>query len=370
MYYFDNCTRIYIYGYSNQGRNAYNKLNRIYPDKVKGFIVTKHDGRTRIACKEENKKIYELSEISDLKNALVVVALNPIFHREVGESLIQNGLKSFITYDNAMDENLNSLLSDLPKLEVRLLAVCVGQACNLKCRDCMNFAPYTLCENTRYEIDRIKKDLDNTLQYFDEVDTFHIQGGEPFLYTDLGELLYYCRFKFGNILKKIQIATNGTVIPNADILKALADTNSIVRISNYPTQKNSAALVEILDEYKILYKQYNFANRKGEWSLGGGIDYAVPIDEDVEDKFNRCKWNTCYTIENSMIGRCARSIPAQTLQKINIKDDDYIDLNQENDIVRMGKYFMFLNPMTCCWHCKGSQGEPIQPAVQIIREEM
>lgn len=357
--------QLYVYGYSNLGRNAYNKLKNVFQNMVKGIVVSRHNDKSKSACENDGKSILELSQIAPSADTLIIIALNPIHHSEIKQLLSEAGFKNIMVYDEKLDEELNSSLIVPPKLELRFLSVSVGQACNLKCKDCANFAPFALKGNRKYSIANVRKDLNKTLSWFSEVDTFHVQGGEPFLYSDLGELLYHCKSKFGHILKNIQVATNGTILPDESILEALYDTETIVRISNYPNQGNADKLVDALERKGISYRMYDFANRIGEWSFTGEMDYLELDDENLEEKVRHCAWNACYIIENGMVGRCARSIPARTLQAIKIREQDYIDLNQDYDMSEIGKYFMFIRPMDCCRHCKGSNGEPIPPAIQL-----
>lgn len=356
--------QIYIYGYSNLGRNAYKKLEEAYPDKAKGIIVSRHNNKSRQAC-EKGKLIFELSEVKASNDMLIIIALNPIHQPVVKQALSDAGFENVCIYDDETDNMLNSLLRTLPKLELRFLSVSVGQACNLRCRDCANFAPYALKENRRYHISNIKRDLDKILSCFSEIDTFHIQGGEPFLYSDLGEVLYYCKSEFGNILRNIQVATNGTILPDSRLLEAMRKTDTAVRISNYPNQKSVGMLKDILEKNGVSYRIYDFANGIGDWNSTGGIDYLESDDENLEEKVHHCAWNSCYIIENGMVGRCARSIPARTLQKIHIREQDYIDFSRDYSMSELAKYFMFIKPMDCCRHCKASNGEPIPPAIQL-----
>lgn len=356
--------QIYIYGYSNLGRNAYKKLEETYPDKAKGIIVSRHNNKSRQAC-EKGKLIFELSEVKASNDMLVIIALNPIHQRVVKQALTDAGFENVCIYDDETDNMLNSLLRTLPKLELRFLSVSVGQACNLKCRDCANFAPYALKENRRYHISNIKRDLDKILSCFCEIDTFHIQGGEPFLYSELGELIHYCKSEFGQIVKNFQVATNGTILPSSNLLNALQG-GVVVRISNYPNQKNVGELTNILEKNGVLYRMYDFANGVGEWSFTGGMDYVeLEDDDDLEEKILNCAWNSCFIVENGLVGRCARSIPARTLQKIHIREQDYIDLSKNYSMSEIGKYFMFIKPMDCCRHCKASNGDSIPPAIQL-----
>lgn len=56
---------IYIYGYSNLGRNVFNKLKLVFPDKIKGIVVTEHNQRTRRSGRPD---IFELQEIAEMIN--------------------------------------------------------------------------------------------------------------------------------------------------------------------------------------------------------------------------------------------------------------------------------------------------------------
>ena len=348
---FGEISNIYICGYSNWGRNVFNKMRALYPDKVRAII-----DKSKI-------DIADLEQASTGEKTLVFMDPNPF--RQEERWLKQNGFVNVLVYTNEIDEYINNSLLELPKLEIRLLAVSVGQACNLKCKNCANFAPYACKDNMRYKIEKIKNDVDKILPCFSKVDTFHIQGGEPLLYSDLHELLTYVKTNYSHIIKKIQIATNGTIIPSEDVLEAMKITDSVVRISNYPIESKVDELMMILKEKGIRYRVYNFANSTGEWSDTGERDYTIPKEIDVVRQVFECGWNTCFTIENGIVGRCARSIPALTLQNIPMREMDYIDLSKDLDMKKIHKYFTITSPMACCMHCKGTTGEPIKPAIQM-----
>lgn len=352
---------IYVYGYGNLGRNVYNKLSSMYREHVKGIIVTKIDKRASIAI-GEGKKIFEIDSVN-LENAVVVIATNSIFHREIKELLKKRGC-DILVYDKKMDDYINEHLDTIPLLETRLLNFCVGQACNYKCKDCANFAPYAESRNKKYKVDNIKSDMDKILPFFKEIDKVHIQGGEPFLHSELEEILAYTK-KYNGIVKKVQIATNGSFIPSEEVLELLTDNYYEVRISNYKNNTKLEELIEVLKQKGIHYRMYNFADKKGTWTDCGSMEYVAPLKENVESKVARCSWCMCYSVENGMVGRCARSIPALSLQKINAKKTDYLFLNTSIDKQEVDKYFMFINTMECCKYCKGSDGEIIDAAIQI-----
>ena len=69
---------------------------------------------------------------------------------------------------------------------IRFLVLSVGQACNYKCKDCANFCPVSPKEYKRYELDDILESIKRILKNVNFIQIFQIQGGEPFLYSELG----------------------------------------------------------------------------------------------------------------------------------------------------------------------------------------
>ncbi len=110
---------------------------------------------------------------------------------------------------------------------------------------------------------------------------------------------------------------------------------------------------------------YGFAAQKGKWNDCGNLYYTQPDNEDTMDKVMHCLWSTCYTLETHLIGRCVRSIPALTLQGIERKESDYINIDEHITIEKIRDYFMYIDPIEVCKHCKGSDGEEIEAAIQL-----
>ena len=357
--YLDTNRDLYVYGYGNLGRNAFNKLKSLYSDRVKGIVVTKYNKKSLKA----NDIVYEVDNVK-LDNALVIIATNSIFHQKISYILKEKRI-NYCYYTEEMDDYINSRLDKLPLLETRLLSICVGQVCNYKCRDCVNMAPYAKKDNLRYDLNSIIRDMDVILPYFQKIEKLHIQGGEPFLYSELDKLLQYIEYNYKSILGSIQIATNGEIMPNDKVLKILSDDIYDIRISNYKNARNVQKVKNVLEQKNIKYHMYDFANGKGSWNYSGDKDYIAPESEDIYSKVLNCNWCMCYTVENGLVGRCARSIPAITIQNLENYKDDYLNLNSELNARIVGKYFMFIKPMTACKHCMGSDGNSIEAAIQI-----
>lgn len=289
----------------------------------------------KVESEQVHNGIVGISKIVLSDEDIVFICTNPKFHSEIIRK-VGNG----VIYTEEMDKYFQSLLRGTPPLETKFLAISVGQACSLKCKDCANFS---------------------------RIDVVHIQGGEPFLYSKLIEILKFLE-KYDYLYNKIQIATNGTIIPNEELRAYLSLHRGTIeiRISRYPNI-NIEELVKVLGKENIRYRIYDFANNDGKWLSTGGLDY---YDNNENEAYQRrkvydCPWSGCFTMENGKIGRCARSIPAISLQNIKYRDEDHIKI-EESSIEDFQRYIMFIKPLECCKFCTGGYGDEIDPAKQLI----
>ncbi|MBQ7544082.1 MAG: 4Fe-4S cluster-binding domain-containing protein [Synergistaceae bacterium] len=73
------------------------------------------------------------------------------------------------------------------------LVISTGQACSYKCRDCGNFAPYSPSKFMRYSFEELSGWMTMLAESVDSIRIVQIQGGEPFLYSELGKLIQFLR---------------------------------------------------------------------------------------------------------------------------------------------------------------------------------
>ena len=102
------------------------------------------------------------------------------------------------------------------KNKIRFLVLWVGSKCTLKCRDCCNLIPYL--EQKTYSVDSIINNINYITQDM-EIELLQIQGGEPFTHKHISEIIEKCAMN--NHIHKIEIASNGTILPNEDTIKVI-----------------------------------------------------------------------------------------------------------------------------------------------------
>lgn len=124
---------------------------------------------------------------------------------------------------------------------IRFLVFWVGTKCTLHCKDCCNLIPYL--QQKSFDVDKI---MDN-LRYITKditVEALQIQGGEPFTHKEIHKIIQGCAENKN--INKIEIATNGTILPNKqtiDILKKYSE-KVVVRFSDYECTQNKRTKIE------------------------------------------------------------------------------------------------------------------------------
>ena len=249
-------------------------------------------------------------------------------------------------------------------IEIEFLVLVVGQACTLKCKECGTLSPYAPRNMSRYSFDLLKSNLDVLLNHACRISKLQIQGGEPFLYGELKALLIY--LLASDKIMKIEIATNGTIVPPQDMANVLSNPRVFIRASAYGNIKTKVRLLEVyLQADGIQHRIYNFATNDGTWYDQGGVD--VPrenSDAIVKKRFDDCPFSRCLTLESSTIGYCSRSTVAPFVQRMAPPPTDYVHVTRNPWFgIKLANYVARPHFMECCRYCRGAGGEKVAPAI-------
>ncbi|MBP3818916.1 MAG: 4Fe-4S cluster-binding domain-containing protein [Butyrivibrio sp.] len=144
------------------------------------------------------------------------------------------------------------------------------------------------CYAVNNEIDDISYEdakycIDKYFSHIDYTNEFHLIGGEPLLYSRIKEIIEFIGQRYRKQINSFCITTNGTIIPNKDILEASQKYNLKFVISNYqnsiPNLKNRyEELCNILKNSNI---EYYLGNSDSNWIDYGFETVNYQIDEDV-----------------------------------------------------------------------------------------
>lgn len=237
--------------------------------------------------------------------------------------------------------------------------------CTLKCKYCSNLMPLFRKNNKHTEMtfEDFKSDIDALLNTVSEINVIQIIGGEPLLHKDLAKMVDYAASK--DKIKTIKIITNGTMIPNENLLQTIARYNDKVYfyISNYSKNEKLAhllkteALQNVLKENNIKFQTMQDL----QWDIECPIaDYHYD-ETQLKQMFKSCVMATCLSIINHKLHICAKS--ASGFELGLFEANDFVNLlnnpNLKQDLIN----FYSKEYFDVCKYCKRTNTK-VLPAEQ------
>ena len=250
--------------------------------------------------------------------------------------------------------------------ELDYVEVFITSRCNLRCRDCSILVPY-LPKLEDFNVDEAISDLNVLLELVDCIHKVGILGGEAMLNKEFIKIL---KFLAGNAkIRSIRVVTNGTFIPDENILDALQSTSKVhMNISEYilPNPGKRDELLFILKERNIEFTVY----KDMTWYDLGGPNLPKNDDEKlIKSRFRYCWIKRCNGILNGRFYLCARSIFLPMVRVVENDETDYSDLrntvNAKNGRAELKK-LLRKKSVAACAYCNGTFNSPtVSAAVQI-----
>ena len=163
------------------------------------------------------------------------------------------------------------------------------------------------------------------------IDRLQIQGGEPLTCSNLHKVV---KATLDMPIKHIDIASNGTIIPDDLLLstiKMLGDRGSF-HISNYDCvdESRKSAVEKKVKEYGIDFYKYEYLYGTGTW-FDSGKDNENRIDDDelLKKSYSTCSNHNCWVLAENSFVCCGKILTLMELKK----SDDF----SANNIINVGK---------------------------------
>ncbi len=238
--------------------------------------------------------------------------------------------------------------------------------CNLKCKLCSAYSPYYEIP-PHFSYDILSESIDRYFKLVSYVDKFTFSGGEPLLHKDLTRLVRHI-LKYSNQFGYIEIITNGTIVPDTQLVETINQNKSKVMflLDNYGKEL-SIKIEEISNLFNANNIRYVIrGNNKDDAHCGGWVDYGdfskkLFIQKDVEELFNKCalpqKMNFCFRIIYGEMHPCGISyrcmelkiIPKNKNEYVNLFDDRVTTEYQQKKIAMIQS----AKSLTACAYCNG-----------------
>ena len=213
------------------------------------------------------------------------------------------------------------------------VAFMVTERCNLKCRLCAPMTPYWK-DKKDIPFERLKKSLEKLFFFTAKVEKFSIGGGEPFLAKNLTEFLELL-IQYENRIEKMDIITNGTIVPGERLLGALSRfQNMLVIVDDYGTgvSRKFEECCNALEDAGIPVERRE--NNVEQAHCDGWFDMRevlMPprgIDQ-TKAIFKDCIYShdlRCNVLYDGKIYPCSRAMAFHKLEQIPDEKNLYIDL--------------------------------------------
>lgn len=240
-------------------------------------------------------------------------------------------------------------------LPIERLYFFITEKCSLNCRNCDAYIPFRT--NPRMDsfdliIESYNK-MKNVCDYIENIDLF---GGEPLIHPEIDKITNY--FVEEKSCGKVTIITNGTIVPNDNLVQILKSPKCMIRMSDYGgLSKKKEEIISLCKREKINYEVTNYQY----WDKLPPFRHANETAEQLDSKFNACTTNMFY-IKNGKLFQCVVLAGLYNLEEQVIPDyeKNYIDLQRENTellINDIKKYIRQLHErrhLDACKYCPGS----------------
>lgn len=309
---------------------------------------------------------------------IIVIAVDqkyaPDIEEQLTEKQLQKGRHYFI-----WDEFLRRVLPILmayyfDQVYVELAQISVTERCSLRCKKCAHACNYVGRDVEDMAIDTVCYSADSFFSKVDLCREFVLIGGEPLLYRELPRAVAYIGERYRGKIVHFCITTNGTILPNEELLRVCRQYQVMFRISNYSKQLPHLAgkyrqLTELLDRNGITYI---LGDADEEW-MDYGFETVNRCESaaELQNVFDQCR-TPCRKIRGSRYYYCvmARSVSENMGMKVGAEDfldleklpADYRKIWMEFELGYSEKGYLDM-----CGHCNGAEAVymPIPAAEQV-----
>lgn len=324
--------KIYVFGAGKIGRVT--GLSLAAFGLLGGYI---DNNRKRQGTELLNKPIISLKDyLSREDEPAIVVACTEKYALEIEQQLKQNQLvwgKDYF-FSEEFHKRILPIIATLyfDKVYMQLAQITLTERCSLKCKKCAHACYNVDSSNKDMTLDQVHKSADTFFAKVDFINEFVLIGGEPLLYKDLSNVIAYIGERYRSQMAIFCITTNGTIVPNEEVLQACQKYKVLFRISNYakaiPRLKEShQKLIQVLEKYDIGYR---LSAEDASW-IDYGFEYLnKELDEEkLTEIFDKCL-TPCREIRENRLYFCVMARSVSDNLHFDEGKDDYLDLNQLN----------------------------------------
>lgn len=335
-----------LFGFGEQGKTFLDRLS----DDINIQVIYDND-------KQKHGVFKGKTLIKPFENDNLPVLITTSYN-EISKQLTDAGLTENVDFCDINKFVSAYYLKKYNKFVLPEIHLAVTTKCTLNCKHCNMFLPYYKT-NEHENLETLKKSLDDLFKNIDKVLTLNLLGGEPFLSPDLDKLINYIYQNHAAKIGKLILTTNGTLIPNSQLLALIKKHNIQVNISDYTCALNYDEklnnLKKELENYEIDY----FVKSSLQW-----LDFLFPEKSlNLSDKAARENMLACNPVfkgvNDSKFYYCHIVWSAVKAGLINENPKDFIDISnilsydEKIILLKFSAGLIEENCTSLCKHCAG-----------------
>lgn len=221
---------IVVYGF---GRTAVRNVDKLAEDFDISIII---DNDEKIHGKlYRNCRVKNFAEVKDsLQGKKIVVATSSVAYTNIAKQLQEIGLKPNRDFCRLKDFMAEWYWKNRQQVCLSQTFSSITSRCTFRCKHCNFFMPY-FDGNEHFEYDEkdILRDFELYFRVVDYVASWSIMGGEPLLNKRLPQIIESVYEKFGKQIGYIQVISNGSILPDEELLNAMKKSKARMRLSDY-----------------------------------------------------------------------------------------------------------------------------------------
>ena len=228
----------------------------------------------------------------------------------------------------------------------------ITSRCSLNCKECTHFIPKYKSErmDKDFDTDVLIENIDLLLPMINKCFSFRILGGEPFLHKQL--YLIINKLTAEPKIKRIEVVTNGTVIPDGENLKALMHKKIDISISDYGDLSSKKDIVlKVFKENKI-----NAKLEQHIWFETNSLKQRGYSAKKMKSVFFSCSGSECKTLYDGKLWLCPQALHGYILKLVKENPHEYIDLRKciRADFWKnLKRMYNNCAGLTTCYYCTG-----------------
>ena len=199
----------------------------------------------------------------------------------------------------------------------------ITSRCTLKCKNCNIFIGHIPTPHD-IDINRLKTNFDLFFDCVDYVYEYTLLGGEPFIHKDIAGIISYLGGRYGDKIGRINLISNGTVIPNDEVFDLLKKYDVTVHVSDYTCSIDYKRNLEKLQERLVSEGIGHYVIPNNTWK-----DVIYPREGYKEENPKRhmllCGHST-HSVADGKLYWCDPAFAAECFMGFESKEDDFLDL--------------------------------------------